>query len=54
MTLRDADRTARRMGLKRGRGTYNGVPYWVHPDRPHAIITRNRLAELAGLQETTA
>ena len=48
LTLKEADRLAKQLGLKRGRGTYNGAPFWVRPGHP-AIITRWRLLELAGL-----
>ena len=47
-TLRDADKIARDLGLVRGAGKYNGQAFWVYPGNP-AIITRARLAELAGL-----
>lgn len=47
-TLREADKIAKDLGLVRGTGTYNGHPFWkLHGE--HAIITRDRLAELAGL-----
>lgn len=45
MTLKQADRIARRLGLVRGRGTYLGAPFWVRPGHP-AIITRARLVEI--------
>lgn len=45
MTLKQANRIARTLGLVRGRGTYNGAPFWRRPNDP-AIITRARLAEL--------
>ena len=47
-TLREADKIAKGLGLVRGKGTYNGAAFWVRPGYP-AIITRTRLAELAGL-----
>lgn len=47
-TLREADKIAHGLGLVRGTGTYNGAAYWVRPGNP-AIVTRARLAELAGL-----
>ena len=47
-TLREADKIARGLGLVRGAGKYNGAAFWVRPGSP-AIITRARLAELAGL-----
>ncbi|WP_280192139.1 hypothetical protein [Delftia sp. PS-11] len=47
-TLRDADKIAKGLGLVRGKGSYNGEAFWVRPGHP-AIITRARLAELAGL-----
>ena len=46
-TLREADKIARPLGLVRGQGTHNGAPYWKG-DRGQ-IVTRDRLAELAGL-----
>jgi hypothetical protein len=45
MTLKQADRIARQLGLVRGRGTYNGAAFWVRPGRP-AIITRACLVEI--------
>ena len=47
-TLREANKIAANLGLVRGAGKYNGAAYWVRPGNP-AIITRARLAELAGL-----
>ncbi|MBN9365946.1 MAG: hypothetical protein J0H59_02830 [Comamonadaceae bacterium] len=47
-TIREADKIADNLGLVRGAGTYNGEAFWVSPGNP-AIITRARLAELAGL-----
>ena len=47
-TLREADKIAKTLGLVRGKGTYNGAAFWVRPGSS-AIITRERLAELAGL-----
>ncbi len=47
-TLREANKIAASLGMVRGAGTYNGAAYWVRPGNP-AIITRARLAELAGL-----
>ncbi len=46
MTLKQADRIARALGLVRGRGLYNGDVFWIRPGHP-AIVTRARLAELA-------
>lgn len=48
LTLKQANQLAKKLGLIRGRGTYNGVAYWVRPGSP-SIITRYRLAELAGI-----
>ncbi len=45
-TLREANAIARRLGLVRGKGTYNGAAYWVRPGS-NAIITREDLAEFA-------
>lgn len=47
-TLREANKIAAELGLVRGKGTYNGQAFWVRPGSP-AIITRERLAEMAGL-----
>lgn len=47
-TLREANKMAAGLGLVRGKGTYNGAAFWVRPGNS-AIITRERLAELAGL-----
>lgn len=46
-TIREADKIAKSLGLVRGKGTYNGAPYWK--DANGRIVTRERLAELAGL-----
>lgn len=46
-TAREADKIAKALGLVRGRGTYNGAAYWK--DAHGRIVTRDRLAELAGL-----
>jgi hypothetical protein len=47
-TLKEADKIARTLGLIRGKGTYNGAAFWVKPGNS-AIITRHRLAQLAGI-----
>jgi len=47
-TLREANKIAASLGLIRGAGTYNGAAYWKRPGS-NAIVTRERLAELAGL-----
>lgn len=44
-TLKEANFIAKSLGLKRGKGTYNGAAYWVRP-KTGAIVTR---ADLAGL-----
>ena len=46
-TVREADKIAKALGFTRGKGTYNGAPYWL--DSLGRIVTRDRLAELAGL-----
>jgi hypothetical protein len=46
-TVREADKIAKSLGLSRGKGTYNGAPYWTND--AGQIVTRDRLAELAGL-----
>ena len=46
-TVREADKIAKALGLVRGKGTYNGAAYWK--DSLGRIVTRDRLAELAGL-----
>lgn len=38
---------AKTLGLIRGKGTYNGQPFWVRPGSS-AIITAERVLELAG------
>lgn len=48
INLRTASKIARELGLVRGKGTYNGAPFWTRPNSS-AIITLDRLAELAGL-----
>ena len=50
-TLKEADKIAKSLGLVRGAGKYNGEAFWVRPGNP-AIITRNRLADLAGLVDS--
>jgi hypothetical protein len=46
-TLREANKIARELGLTRGKGTFNGAAYWKNANGQ--IVTRDRLAELAGL-----
>lgn len=46
-TLREADKIAKSFGLVRGKGKYNGEPYWTGVYGQ--IVTRDRLAKLAGL-----
>lgn len=46
-TLREANKIAKELGLTRGAGTYNGAAYWKNASGQ--IVTRDRLAELAGL-----
>lgn len=46
INIRAAEKIARRLGLIRGAGKYNGQIFWVRPGTS-AIITRERLAELA-------
>ncbi len=46
-TLREANKIAKDLGLTRGKGTYNGGAYWKN--QHGQIVTRDRLAELAGL-----
>lgn len=46
-TLREANKIAKALGFTRGKGTYNGAAYWK--DANGQIVTRDRLAELAGL-----
>lgn len=50
-TLKEADKIAKSLGLVRGAGKHHGEAFWVRPGNP-AIITRNRLAELAGLVDS--
>lgn len=45
---RTTSKIARDLGLVRGKGTYNGAPFWTRPNS-NAIITLDRLEELAGL-----
>lgn len=47
-TIREASKIAKGLGLVRGKGTFNGEAFWTRPG-DSAIITRARLAELAGL-----
>lgn len=46
ITIRAAEQIARRLGLVRGTGKYNGQIFWVRPGSS-AIITRQRLMDLA-------
>ncbi len=46
-TIREANKIAAELGLTRGKGTYNGAAYWKNS--AGQIVTRDRLAELAGL-----
>lgn len=46
-TVRGCDKLSKSLGLVRGKGTFNGAAYWKRPNS-NAIITRNRLLELAG------
>lgn len=48
LTQREAKKLARKFGLKQGYGTYNGGKFWLQPGT-HRIVTRERLAEIAGL-----
>ena len=43
-TLKEANVIAKKLGLVRGKGTYNGSAYWL---KDGAIVTIGRLAELA-------
>ena len=43
-TLKEANAIAKKLGLVRGKGTYNGAPYWL---KDGAIVTQERLGELA-------
>ena len=47
-TLREADKIAASLGLKRGKGKCNGAAYCVRPGSS-GIITRAYLAVLAGV-----
>lgn len=46
-TLRQLDKEARSLGIKRATGSYNNGPYWTRDD-DNAIITRDRLLEILG------
>lgn len=45
-TFKQAMVIAKRLGLKRGKGTYNGKPFWHRPGDSR-IITIHRIFELA-------
>lgn len=47
MNTRQIAVIAKSLGLMRGKGTYNGQPFWVRPNSS-AIITAERVLELAG------
>jgi hypothetical protein len=47
MNMTKIAKLAKEMGLKVGRGTYNGQKFWVRPGSG-AIITADRVLELAG------
>lgn len=44
-TLRECDKIARQLGIKRGAGTYNGLPYWKN--KFGHILTRSDLETMA-------
>jgi hypothetical protein len=44
-TLRQADKIARQLGIKRAAGKYNGMPYWKNSKGE--IVTRYFLETLA-------
>jgi hypothetical protein len=46
ITLKEAAMIAKQFGLVKGKGTYNGAPFWIRPGQS-AIITREQLAEMA-------
>lgn len=47
MNMTQIAKLAKELGLVRGKGTYNGQPFWTRP-KSTAIITPNRVLELAG------
>lgn len=47
MNARQIAKLAKSLGLKAGRGTYNGRKFWVR-EGSNAIITASRVLELAG------
>ena len=47
MTTKQIDQIAKQMGLERGKGTYNGKPYWVRPSNK-AIFTKRDIEALIG------
>lgn len=50
MTIKQIATIAKSIGLVRGKGTYNGQPFWVRPGSS-AIVTAERVLELAGYGE---
>lgn len=46
MTIKQANKIAKQLGLARGTGTFNGAAYWKRPGSP-AIITRTRIEQMA-------
>lgn len=41
MTIKQLDAYAKTIGLKRGKGTYNGAAFWIRPNG--AIVSRYEL-----------
>ena len=46
-TIKSLTEQAKKLGIVRARGTYNGAPFWRYRGM-ETIITRNRLLEILG------
>jgi len=46
-TIKSLTEQAKKLGIVRARGTYNGAPFWRFRGM-ETIITRNRLLEILG------
>lgn len=45
MNMKQCSAAAKKLGLVRGKGTYNGGAYWMHKNG--LLVSRNRLERMA-------